>query len=67
MSEASKAVMILLMLIGGSPGIYSRWNENNNFFSTYFKCNCDISKSGKCRSFLGRRLEYHVDKKLQRQ
>lgn len=49
MSEPSKAVMILLMLIGGSPWFYSRWNENHNIYSSCFKCNCHIPKSGKCR------------------
>ena len=28
---------------------YSRWNENHNIYSSYFKCNCHIPKPGKCR------------------
>ena len=51
MSEPSKAVMILLMLIGGSPGSTAGGNENDNLCGAYFKCNCHISKSGKCRGF----------------
>ena len=37
MSEASKAVMILLMLIGGSPGSTAGGMKTTTFFSTYFK------------------------------
>ena len=51
MSEASKAVMILLMLIGGSPGSTAGGMKTTTFSVLILKCNCDISKSGKCRSF----------------
>lgn len=33
MTEPSKAIMILLMLIGGSPGINSRRHEDDNICS----------------------------------
>lgn len=42
--------MILLMLIGGSPGS-TAGGENNHFYGTDSECNCNLSQSGKCRGF----------------
>ena len=47
MSEASKAVNADRWF----AGFYSRRNENNYFYGTDFKCNCNLSQSGKCRGF----------------
>ena len=65
MSEASKAVMILLMLIGGSPGSTAGGIEKQQFFfaSTYFKLQLrTFSEVRKIAGAFGRRLEYHVIK-----
>ena len=48
MSEASKAVMILLMLVGGSPGSTAGGMKTTTF--TVLILNA-ISKPGKCRGF----------------
>ena len=67
MSEASKAVMILLMLIGGSPGSTAGGNENNQTFMVLIlNAIANVSACQENAGAFGRRLEYHDDEKMQR-
>ena len=61
MSEASKAVMILLMLIGGSPGSTAGGMKTTTF-SVLILNAIAIFRSQENAGAFGRRLEYHVIK-----
>ena len=61
MSEASKAVMILLMLIGGSPGSTAGGMKTTTFTVLILNAIATFRSQENAGSF-GRRLEYHVIK-----
>ena len=61
MSEASKAVMILLMLIGGSPGSTAGGMKTTTF-SVLILNEIATFRSQENAGAFGRRLEYHVIK-----
>ena len=61
MSEASKAVMILLMLIGGSPGSTAGGMKTTTFSVLILKAIATFRSQENAGAF-GRRLEYHVIK-----
>ena len=61
MSEASKAVMILLMLIGGSPGSTAGGMKTTTFTVLILNAIATIRSQENAGAF-GRRLEYHVIK-----
>lgn len=61
MSEASKAVMILLMLIGGSPGSTAGGMKTTTFSVLILNAIATF-RSQKNAGAFGRRLEYHVIK-----
>ena len=62
MSEASKAVMILLMLIGGSPGSTAGGMKTTTFTVLILNAIATFRSQENAGAF-GRRLEYHVIKK----
>ena len=59
MSEASKAVMILLMLIGGSPGSTAGGMKTTTFSVLILNAIATFRSQENAGAF-GRRLEYHV-------
>ena len=59
MSEASKAVMILLMLIGGSPGSTAGGMKTTTFTVLLLNAIATFRSQENAGAF-GRRLEYHV-------
>ena len=61
MSEASKAVMILLMLIGGSPGSTAGGMKTTTFSVLILNAIATFRSQENAGAF-GRRLEYHVKK-----
>ena len=61
MSEASKAVMILLMLIGGSPGSTAGGMKTTTFSVLILNAIATFRSQENAGAF-GRRLEYHVIK-----
>ena len=61
MSEASKAVMILLMLIGGSPGSTAGGMKTTTFTVLILNAIATFRSQENAGAF-GRRLEYHVIK-----
>ena len=61
MSEASKAVMILLMLIGGSPGSTAGGMKTTTFTVLLLNAIATFRSQENAGAF-GRRLEYHVIK-----
>ncbi len=61
MSEASKAVMILLMLIGGSPGSTAGGMKTTTFAVLILNAIATFRSQENAGAF-GRRLEYHVIK-----
>ena len=61
MSEASKAVMILLMLIGGSPGSTAGGMKTRTFTVLILNAIATFRSQENAGAF-GRRLEYHVIK-----
>ena len=61
MSEASKAVMILLMLIGGSPGSTAGGMKTTTFSVIILNAIATFRSQENAGAF-GRRLEYHVIK-----
>ena len=61
MSEASKAVMILLMLIGGSPGSTAGGMKTTTFAVLLLNAIATFRNQENAEAF-GRRLEYHVSK-----
>lgn len=61
MSEASKAVMILLMLIGGSPGSTAGGMKTTTFSVLILNAIATFQSQENAGAF-GRRLEYHVIK-----
>ena len=61
MSEASKAVMILLMLIGGSPGSTAGGMKTTTFSVLILNAIATFRNQENAGAF-GRRLEYHVIK-----
>ena len=61
MSEASKAVMILLMLIGGSPGSTAVGMKTTTFSVLILNAIATFRSQENAGAF-GRRLEYHVIK-----
>ena len=61
MSEASKAVMILLMLIGGSPGSTAGGMKTTTFSVLILNAIATFRSQENVGAF-GRRLEYHVIK-----
>ena len=61
MSEASKAVMILLMLIGGSPGSTAGGMKTTTFSVLILNAIATCRSQENAGAF-GRRLEYHVIK-----
>ena len=61
MSEASKAVMILLMLIGGSPGSTAGGMKTTTFSVLTLNAIATFRSQENAGAF-GRRLEYHVIK-----
>ena len=61
MSEASKAVMILLMLIGGSPGSTAGGMKTTSFSVLILNAIATFRSQENAGAF-GRRLEYHVIK-----
>ena len=61
MSEASKAVMILLMLIGGSPGSTAGGMKTTTFMVLILNAIATFRSQENAGAF-GRRLEYHVIK-----
>ena len=61
MSEASKAVMILLMLIGGSPGSTAGGMKTTTFSVLILNVIATFRSQENAGAF-GRRLEYHVIK-----
>lgn len=61
MSEASKAVMILLMLIGGSPGSIAGGMKTTTFTVLILNAIATFRSQENAGAF-GRRLEYHVIK-----
>ena len=61
MSEASKAVMILLMLIGGSPGSTAGGMKTTTFPVLILNAIATFRSQENAGAF-GRRLEYHVIK-----
>ena len=61
MSEASKAVMILLMLIGGSPGSTAGGMKTTTFAVLILNAIATFRSQENAGDF-GRRLEYHVIK-----
>ena len=63
MSEASKAVMILLMLIGGSPGSTAGGMKTTTFSVLILNAIATFRSQENAGAF-GRRLEYHVIKNV---
>ena len=61
MSEASSAVMILLMLIGGSPGSTAGGMKTTTFTVLLLNAIATFRSQENARAF-GRRLEYHAIK-----
>ena len=61
MSEASKAIMILLMLIGGSPGSTAGGMKTTTFSVLILNAIATFRSQENAGAF-GRRLEYHVIK-----
>lgn len=61
MSEASKAVMILLMLIGGSPGSTAGGMKTTTFSVLILNAIATFRSQENAGAF-GRRIEYHVIK-----
>ena len=61
MSEASKAVMILIMLIGGSPGSTAGGMKTTTFSVLIINAIATFRSQENAGAF-GRRLEYHVIK-----
>ena len=61
MSEASKAVMLLLMLIGGSPGSTAGGMKTTTFSVLILNAIATFRSQENAGAF-GRRLEYHVIK-----
>ena len=61
MGEASKAVMILLMLIGGSPGSTAGGMKTTTFTVLLLNAIATFRSQENAGAF-GRRLEYHVIK-----
>ena len=61
MSEASKAVMILIMLIGGSPGSTAGGMKTTTFSVLILNAIATFRSQENAGAF-GRRLEYHVIK-----
>ena len=61
MSEASKAVMILLMLVGGSPGSTAGGMKTTTFTVLILNAIATFRSRENVGAF-GRRLEYHVIK-----
>ena len=62
MSEASKAVMILLMLIGGSPGSTAGGMKTTTFTVLILNAIANLFAVRKMQGLLDGRLEYHVIK-----
>lgn len=61
MTEASKAIMILLMLIGGSPGSTAGGMKTTTFIVLILNAVATFSSQENAGAF-GRRVDYHVIK-----